>query len=62
MIVIDTTRPEGAYVSHEDIEGTGVRLFRIERVNGNCTVDGIQVTRGEAETILIALLRELQKR
>jgi hypothetical protein len=48
---IDRTRPEGAYVSSSVYVGAA-QLILIERVNGDCSVSSIEVTRDEAKVIV----------
>lgn len=56
---IDRKRAEGAYVSSSVYVGAA-QLILIERVNGDCTVDSVEVTRAEAKAILSGIQRELE--
>jgi hypothetical protein len=49
--VIDRVRAEGAYVSSSVYVGAA-QLILIERVNGDCSVSSIEVTRDEAKVIV----------
>lgn len=53
------SRPEGVYVSNDPYVGTD--LYLIERVNGDDSVSKVEVTRDEAETIVIHLARALSR-
>jgi hypothetical protein len=52
-------RPEGAYVSSE-IDG-GVRLYHVERVNGDDSVTSIWFTQDEAIVVIAGLFSEAAK-
>lgn len=47
-------RPEGVYVSASiaGISPYAVRLFDIQRVNGNATVTSVEITEGEAAALI----------
>lgn len=46
----DFTRAEGVYPQW--IRYVGVDLLQIERVNGNCTVDNVTLTKDEVKKLL----------
>jgi hypothetical protein len=53
----DFTRPEGVYVT-ESIVGLPpytVRLFKIERVNGDCSVSKLEITEEESKDMVVQL-------
>ncbi len=53
-------RPEGVYVTKRTYppEGDGMystKLFNIQRVNGDCTVTGVEITKDEARSLIFQL-------
>jgi hypothetical protein len=56
--IVDRERAEGVYVSSSIYVGAA-ELFKIERVNGDCTVDDLEITRDEAKELVKLLELEL---
>jgi hypothetical protein len=58
-MIKDFKRAEGVYVSERTV-GTPpyeVRLFKIERVNGDCSVSELEITEEEARDMVAQLAR-----